>query len=183
MWPSHTSGTGSGQVCGRERERQTCGQAGSACLRAASPKRSTHSPPLIAWPRFPPPPAQLLFWSIRFHGAVFFSSLRFDVRRIWQPSSCGCQLGGGGGGADGAIHVRWTITGTPRVPGFDASILDGHSEYRVDRAGKIYEHIGTCPGEAFGGEGGCGLRRRGSCPLPSLTRPPFLSLAPLGPTL
>lgn len=26
-----------------------------------------------------------IFWSLRFHGALFFSRLRVDVKRIWQP--------------------------------------------------------------------------------------------------
>ncbi len=26
-----------------------------------------------------------IFWSLRFHGALFFTRLHVDVQRIWQP--------------------------------------------------------------------------------------------------
>ena len=27
---------------------------------------------------------QTIFWSLRFHGSLFFSTLRVDVSRLWQ---------------------------------------------------------------------------------------------------
>lgn len=28
---------------------------------------------------------KLIFWSLRFHGSIFFSKLYVEVKRIWQP--------------------------------------------------------------------------------------------------
>lgn len=43
-----------------------------------------------------------IFWSLRFHGRIFFSKLYVEVKRIWQPS-------------DNTICMRWTVHGIPRV--------------------------------------------------------------------
>lgn len=43
-----------------------------------------------------------IFWSLRFHGRLFFSKLYVEVKRIWQPS-------------DNTICMRWTVHGIPRV--------------------------------------------------------------------
>jgi hypothetical protein len=74
---------------------------------------------------------QLIFWSLRFHGRIFFSSLYVEVRRIWQPS-------------DGVICMRWTVHGVPRVPWEAEGTFDGISKYTLDSEGKIYEHAGEC---------------------------------------
>ena len=68
-----------------------------------------------------------IFWSLRFHGRIFFSRLRVEVRRIWQTE-------------DGAIRMRWTVHGVPRVPWEAEGSFDGVSQYKLDREGKIYEH-------------------------------------------
>ncbi|GFR46738.1 hypothetical protein Agub_g8361, partial [Astrephomene gubernaculifera] len=70
---------------------------------------------------------QLIFWSLRFHGKLFFRSLYVDVQRIWQPE-------------DGVIKMRWTVHGIPRVPWEAEGTFDGISTYRLDSHGKIYEH-------------------------------------------
>lgn len=44
---------------------------------------------------------QLIFWSLRFHGRIFFSKLYVEVKRIWQPE-------------DSVIKMRWTVHGIPR---------------------------------------------------------------------
>ena len=94
------------------------------CLTPDSP------PPLD--PLIPPsyPLCQLLFWSLRFHGSVFFSKLRVEIKRIWQPE-------------DGLIKMRWTVHGVPRVPWEAEGIFDGISIYKIDSQGKIYEHSVT----------------------------------------
>lgn len=74
---------------------------------------------------------QLIFWSLRFHGRIFFKQLYVDVRRIWQPS-------------DGVICMRWTVHGVPRVPWEAEGTFDGISQYKLDSDGKIYEHAGAC---------------------------------------
>lgn len=39
---------------------------------------------------------RILFWSLRFHGRLFFRHLYVDVQRIWQPEDkqirCVCCL-------------------------------------------------------------------------------------------
>lgn len=70
---------------------------------------------------------QLIFWSLRFHGKIFFKTLYVDVKRIWQPE-------------DNLIKMRWTVHGIPRVPWEAEGTFDGISTYRLDGDGKIYEH-------------------------------------------
>ncbi|KAG2431848.1 hypothetical protein HXX76_009341 [Chlamydomonas incerta] len=70
---------------------------------------------------------QLIFWSLRFHGKLFFNKLYVDVKRIWQPE-------------DSVIKMRWTVHGIPRVPWEAEGTFDGISTYRLDSHGKIYEH-------------------------------------------
>eukprot|EP00897_Mesotaenium_endlicherianum_P000447 jgi/Mesen1/10402/ME000081S09795 len=70
---------------------------------------------------------KLIFWALRFHGRIFFRALWVDVQRIWQPN-------------DKTIMVRWAVRGLPRVPWEAQGHFDGTSEYKLDKAGKIYEH-------------------------------------------
>ena len=80
---------------------------------------------------------RIIFWTLRFHGKLFFSSLYFDLHEIEQTD------------AD-EIVARWTVRGTLRVP-WNANILfNGYSTYKLSPDGKIYEHIDTwdrSPGE------------------------------------
>lgn len=71
---------------------------------------------------------KLIFWSLRFHGRIFFSNLYVEIKRIWQPS-------------DDVIKMRWTVHGIPRVPWEAEGIFDGISTYKLDNNGRIYEHI------------------------------------------
>lgn len=68
-----------------------------------------------------------IFWSLRFHGRLFFSRLYVDVQRIWQPD-------------EAQIRMRWTVHGIPRVPWKAEGVFDGVSTFKLDRTGKIYEH-------------------------------------------
>ncbi|KAJ9519921.1 hypothetical protein QJQ45_014646 [Haematococcus lacustris] len=70
---------------------------------------------------------KLVFWSLRFHGQLFFTKLYVEVKRIWQPT-------------DDVIKMRWTVHGVPRVPWEAQGIFDGVSTYKLDNAGKVYEH-------------------------------------------
>jgi len=70
---------------------------------------------------------RLIFWSLRFHGRLFFSKLTVEVRRVWQPD-------------DACVRLRWTVRGVPRVPWEAEGVFDGVSTYKLDRAGKVYEH-------------------------------------------
>lgn len=68
-----------------------------------------------------------IFWSLRFHGKLFFKFLFVDVQRIWQPD-------------DSQIKMRWTVRGIPRVPWNAEGVFDGISTFRLDNKGKVYEH-------------------------------------------
>eukprot|EP01024_Parvocaulis_polyphysoides_P072905 TRINITY_DN9321_c0_g2_i1.p1 TRINITY_DN9321_c0_g2~~TRINITY_DN9321_c0_g2_i1.p1 ORF type:complete len:234 (-),score=18.84 TRINITY_DN9321_c0_g2_i1:588-1229(-) len=70
---------------------------------------------------------KIIFWSLRFHGRIFFSSLFVNVKRIWQLS-------------DDTIKMQWTVRGIPRVPWKAEGRLEGYSIYKLDCHGKIYEH-------------------------------------------
>ena len=71
---------------------------------------------------------KLIFWSLRFHGRLFFSRMFVDVLRIWQPE-------------DHQIKMRWRVRGVPRVWWEAEGVIDGISTYKLDNEGKIYEHI------------------------------------------
>ena len=70
---------------------------------------------------------KLVFWSLRFHGRIFFHTLYVEVMRTWQP-------------CEDVIMMRWRVHGWPRVPWETEGIFDGTSEYRLNRSGKIYSH-------------------------------------------
>jgi len=70
---------------------------------------------------------QLIFWSLRFHGRLFFKRMTVDVLRIWQPE-------------DHQIKMRWRVQGIPRVWWEAEGVIDGISTYKLDKEGVIYEH-------------------------------------------
>jgi len=77
-----------------------------------------------------------IFWSLRFHGAIFFKHLSVEVKRIWQKE-------------DDSICMRWTVHGTSRLPWEPQGIFDGVSTYRLDshgkvRSGGIAARVGRC---------------------------------------
>ncbi|CAL1398690.1 unnamed protein product [Linum trigynum] len=68
-----------------------------------------------------------MFWALRVLGRVFFRGLWVDIISVWQP-------------VDDIILIRWVIHGIPRVPWESLARLDGISEYKLDKKGKIYQH-------------------------------------------
>jgi len=74
---------------------------------------------------------KLIFKTVRVFGRIFFRprSLQLEILRIWQPT-------------EHKIVIRWQIHGEPwQMPGFSTETrLDGTSEFKLDRNGKIYEH-------------------------------------------
>lgn len=68
-----------------------------------------------------------IFWSVRFHGNLFFRDLRVDVSRVWQPEPR-------------EIRVRWAARGESRLPWRPVGVFDGVSTFRLDEEGMIYEH-------------------------------------------
>ncbi|KAF2291190.1 hypothetical protein GH714_020591 [Hevea brasiliensis] len=68
-----------------------------------------------------------IFWTLRFHGRIFFRALWVDILSVSQP-------------VENVIMVRWTVHGIPRVPWESHTRFDGLSEYKLDRNGKIFQH-------------------------------------------
>lgn len=69
---------------------------------------------------------KLIFWSLRFHGALFFKPIYVEILRIWQPE-------------DSLIKMRWKIHAFPRL-GQAKGTFDAISTFKLDSDGKIYEH-------------------------------------------
>jgi Uncharacterized conserved protein (DUF2358) len=80
---------------------------------------------------------RIIFWTLRFHGQLFFSEIYFDLHDVTQTS------------AD-TILANWTVRGILRVPWKARIFFNGYSTYKLDRDGLIYEHVDTWdrpPGE------------------------------------
>lgn len=61
-----------------------------------------------------------LFKGLRLFGRVCFTRCRVDVVRIWQPES-------------NRISMRWQFHGVPRIPWEVEGILDGVSQFKLDK--------------------------------------------------
>ena len=73
---------------------------------------------------------RIIFWTLRFHGKLFFTSLYFDLHDIKQTAS-------------DTILANWTVRGTLRVPWKGSILFNGYSTYKLTPEGLIYEHIDT----------------------------------------
>ncbi len=71
---------------------------------------------------------RIIFWTLRFHGQLFFTSLYFDLHDITQTAS-------------DTILANWTVRGTLRVPWKALIFFNGYSTYKLTSEGLIYEHI------------------------------------------
>lgn len=73
---------------------------------------------------------RIIFWTLRFHGKLFFTSLYFDLHDIKQTAS-------------DTILANWTVRGNLRVPWQARLLFNGYSTYKLTPEGLIYEHIDT----------------------------------------
>ncbi|HLP88429.1 MAG TPA: DUF2358 domain-containing protein [Nostocaceae cyanobacterium] len=73
---------------------------------------------------------RIIFWTLRFHGKLFFTQIAFDVHEIKQA-------------ADDVILAKWTVRGVLRVPWKARMLFNGYSNYKFNTGGLIYEHIDT----------------------------------------
>ncbi len=71
---------------------------------------------------------RIIFWTLRFHGRLFFTELYFDLHDVLPQ--------------DGCILATWTVRGTLRLPWKPRLLFNGTSTYKL-RDGLIYEHIDT----------------------------------------
>lgn len=73
---------------------------------------------------------RIIFWTLRFHGKLFFTKLYFDLHDVKQT-------------ATDIILANWTVRGTLRVPWRASIFFNGYSTYKLTPDGSIYEHIDT----------------------------------------
>lgn len=73
---------------------------------------------------------RIIFWTLRFHGKLFFTELYFDLHDVKQT-------------AEDIILANWTVRGTLRLPWKAGIFFNGYSTYKLNEDGLIYEHIDT----------------------------------------
>lgn len=73
---------------------------------------------------------RIIFWTLRFHGKLFFSELYFDLHDVKQT-------------AEDIILANWTVRGKLRLPWKANIFFNGYSTYKLTKSGLIYEHIDT----------------------------------------
>lgn len=80
---------------------------------------------------------RIIFWTLRFHGRLFFSDLHFDLHDVRVKE-------------ESVIQADWTVRGTLRLPWRPQLYFNGYSLYQLNDEGKIYNHRDTwdrSPGE------------------------------------
>ncbi|MFM6036587.1 MAG: DUF2358 domain-containing protein [Sphaerospermopsis kisseleviana] len=80
---------------------------------------------------------RIIFWTLRFHGQLFFTELAFDLHDVSQTDAS-------------TILATWTVRGVLRVPWKARLFFNGYSTYKLNDQGLIFEHIDTWdrgPGE------------------------------------
>lgn len=80
---------------------------------------------------------RIIFWTLRFHGKLFFTELFFDLHRVYSKD-------------ESTILAEWTVRGTLRVPWKAQLLFNGTSTYSLTPEGLINNHVDTWdrpPGE------------------------------------
>lgn len=73
---------------------------------------------------------RIIFWTLRFHGQLFFSDLHFDLHDVKRIEPF-------------LIQADWTVRGTLRLPWRPRLYFNGFSHYHLNSEGRIYRHIDT----------------------------------------
>lgn len=73
---------------------------------------------------------RIIFWTLRFHARLFFTAIAFDVHSVTHPSR-------------DTILVSWTVRGRLRLPWKADLCFNGSSNYQLNAAAQIYQHIDT----------------------------------------
>lgn len=71
---------------------------------------------------------RIIFWTLRFHGKLFFTQLFFDLHEVEQS-------------AEDIILAKWTVRGVLRLPWKAKIFFNGYSTYKLNSDNLIYEHI------------------------------------------
>ncbi|XP_076903489.1 uncharacterized protein LOC143558553 [Bidens hawaiensis] len=69
-----------------------------------------------------------IFSALRLSGRIFFKALWVEVINVWQP-------------VETIIMIRWAVHGISRLPWERRGRFDATSEYKLDKSGKIYQHL------------------------------------------
>lgn len=80
---------------------------------------------------------RIIFWTLRFHGRLFFTQLFFDLHEVKAE-------------APDQIRADWTVRGTLRLPWKTRLFFNGYSLYKLTANAQIYDHVDTWdrpPGE------------------------------------
>ena len=73
---------------------------------------------------------RIIFWTLRFHGRLFFTDLHFDLHDVRVTDEL-------------TIQANWTVRGTLRLPWRPNLFFNGYSIYLLNETGKIYDHRDT----------------------------------------
>lgn len=73
---------------------------------------------------------RIIFWTLRFHAGLFFTDIHFDLHDVYQSNEY-------------TIFAKWTVRGTLRLPWKAKIFFNGHSNYKLNEDGLIYEHLDT----------------------------------------
>ena len=73
---------------------------------------------------------RIIFWTLRFHGRLFFTELFFDLHDVKQT-------------AEDIITANWTVRGILRLPWKARVLFNGDSTYKLTKEGLIYNHLDT----------------------------------------
>ncbi|MEX0271647.1 DUF2358 domain-containing protein [Leptolyngbyaceae cyanobacterium UHCC 1019] len=73
---------------------------------------------------------RIIFWTLRFHGRLFFTELYFDVHHVFPAS-------------ENTIRAEWTVRGTLRLPWKPKLLFNGYSIYTLNAGALIDHHIDT----------------------------------------
>ncbi len=72
---------------------------------------------------------RIIFWTLRFHGGLFFRELHFDLHDVQAK--------------DDEIIATWTVRGILRLPWKAKLFFNGYSTYKLNPQGLIYHHVDT----------------------------------------
>ena len=73
---------------------------------------------------------RIIFWTLRFHGRLFFTEIFFDLHDVKQT-------------AEDIITANWTVRGILRLPWKARMLFNGDSTYKLTKEGLIYNHLDT----------------------------------------
>lgn len=73
---------------------------------------------------------RLVYWSLRFHGRLFFTQIDLDLHDVKQVDN-------------NVIGAYWTVKGTLCLPWKPQIHFNGTSNYTINEDGLIYKHVDT----------------------------------------